>query len=300
MTYSIVARDPETGELGVAVETALPGVGRLCPWAEAGVGAVATQALVRVSHGPSGLQLMRNGFTAPEALTAVLAGDPGREVRQLAMVDTTGSAAGHTGSNTIRYAGHHVGGNYSVQANMMATDTIPGAMAAAFEASTGEPLVMRLLAALDAAQAEGGDFRGQQSAALKVVSGELHKNPWEGVLFDVRVDDHAQPVVELRRIVNRMRAYDMAGEAEIMASEGSFDAAAARIADGRALDPDDLQPRFWYALHMASIGQIERVEDELRTLFQDKKWLECALRYEETRPFDTPGVREKLIALAVK
>lgn len=300
MTYSIVARDPETGELGVAVETALPGVGRLCPWAEAGVGAVATQALVRVSHGPSGLQLMRNGYTAAEALNAVLAGDPGREVRQLAMIDVMGSVSSHTGSNTIRYAGHHVGENFAVQANMMATDTIPRAMAAAYEASAGEPLAVRMLAALEGAQAEGGDFRGQQSAALLVVSGDLHKNAWEGVRYDVRVDDHPHPVSELRRIVNRMRAYDMAGEAEILANEGNFDAAAARMAESLKLDSADDQPLFWYALHMASIGQIERVEDELRRLFQNPKWLECALRYEETRPFETAGVREKLIALTVK
>ncbi|MBC8170918.1 MAG: DUF1028 domain-containing protein, partial [Anaerolineae bacterium] len=123
MTYSIVARDPETGEIGVAVETALPGVGRLCPWAEAGIGAVATQALVRVSHGSSGLMLMRNGHSAPQALAAVLAGDPNANIRQLGMVDKDGNAAGHTGANAIRYAGHHVGVGYSVQANMMAKNT---------------------------------------------------------------------------------------------------------------------------------------------------------------------------------
>jgi len=300
MTYSIVARDPNTGELGVAVETALPGVGRLCPWAEAGVGAVATQALVRVAHGPSGLQLMRNGFSATEALNAVLAGDDGREVRQLAMIDVLGSVSAHTGSRTIRYAGHHVGHQFSVQANMMATDTVPAAMAKAYEAAQGQPLVLRLLAALEAAQAEGGDFRGQQSAALKVVSGDLHKNSWEGVLYDVRIDDHATPVAELRRIVQRHMAYQISNEASVLVDAKDYDGAMKRMADAIALDPHDAQIRFWFALDLADSGGMTHAEPMLRELLRDPMWLECAVRYEETRPFQTAGLVERLKALAAQ
>ncbi len=300
MTYSIVARDPNTGEIGVAVETALPGVGRLCPWAEAGVGAVATQALVRVAHGPSGLQLMRNGFSATEALNAVLAGDDGREVRQLAMIDVLGSVSAHTGSRAIRYAGHHVGHQFSVQANMMATDTVPAVMAKAYESSEGQPLALRLLAALEAAQAEGGDFRGQQSAALKVVSGDLHKNSWEGVLYDVRVDDHATPVTELRRIVQRHMAYQIANEASVLVDAKDYEGAMKCIADAVNLDPHDAQIRFWFALDMADSGGMAHAEPMLRELLRDPMWLECVVRYEETRPFQTAGLVERLKALATQ
>lgn len=300
MTYSIVARDPNTGEIGVAVETALPGVGRLCPWAEAGVGAVATQALVRVSHGPSGLQLMRNGFSAMDALNAVLAGDDGREMRQLAMIDVLGSVSAHTGSRTIRYAGQHVGHQFSVQANMMASDTVPAAMAKAYEASEGQPLALRLLAALEAAQAEGGDFRGQQSAALKVVSGDLHKNSWEGVLYDVRVDDHVAPVAEMRRIVHRYMAYHIADEAALLVNAKDYQGAMKRIADAVNLDPHDAQIRFWFALDLADNGGMTHAEPMLRELLRDPMWLECAVRYEETRPFKTADLVERLRELAAQ
>lgn len=298
MTYSIVARDPETGELGVAVETALPGVGRLCPWAEAGVGAVATQALVRVSHGPSGLQLLRNGYTAQEAVSAVLAGDAGREVRQLAMVDVMGNVSAHTGTHTIRYAGHRTGQQFAVQANMMATDTVPDAMAAAYEVTAGQPLIMRLLAALDAAQAEGGDFRGQQSAALLIVSGDLHKNAWEGVLYDIRVDDHTEPLKELRRIATRMLAYNVANDAARLADEGDFNAALDRIHEAIKLDPHDMQIPFWFGLQVADSGRIDLVTDLLKPVLSDPKWLECVIRYDEARPLRTDGIVEKLKTLA--
>lgn len=297
MTYSIVARDPETGEMGVAVETALPGVGRLCPWAEAGVGAVATQALVRVAHGPAGLNLMKNGFTASEALDALLSGDTGRDVRQLAMVDALGNVSAHTGINTIRYAGHRVGTQFSVQANMMARETVPAVMANAYTEAAGQPLVMRMLAALEAAQAEGGDFRGQQSAALKIVSGEAHKNSWQGVIYDVRVDDHPTPLSELRRIVQRQMAYNIADDASVLARSGDFDGAMKRIQEAVELDGLDPQIRFWFALDVADQGRIDLVEGMLRDLLADPKWLECAERYGETRTFQTEGLIQRLKAL---
>lgn len=299
MTYSIVARDPETGEIGVAVQTALPGVGRLCPWAEAGVGAVATQALVRVAHGPSGLALMRNGFPAPQALAAVLGGDPDREVRQVGMIDVQGQVASHTGKETIRYAGHRVGEQFAAQANMMAKNTVPAAMAAAFTETSGA-LVLRILAAMDAAQAEGGDFRGQQSTALKLVSGDLPQNSWEGVLYDLRVDDHPTPLKELRRLVDRHRAYLMTDEAETLAASGDIEGAMQRYQEAITLDPTESQLRFWFALVMADErGQIARVEPILRELFaKEPMWAECLRRYADARPLKTPGLVEQLLAFA--
>lgn len=297
MTYSIVARNPETGEIGVAVQTALPGVGRLCPWAEAGVGAVATQALVRVSHGPSGLALMRNGHTAPEALAAVLNGDDNRGVRQIGMIDAQGNVDSYTGENTIRFAGNIVGDNFSVQANMMEKDTVPEAMVDAFQNSEGR-LIIRILAALDAAQAEGGDFRGSQSAALKIVSGDLPANSWEGVLFDIRVDDSKAPLIELRRLANRYLAYELSNTATQTAASGDVDGAMQQYEEAIALDPHDAQIKFWFLLTMADHGHLDRVQPFLRELFrEDKMWVECLRRVAEARALETEGLLETLVAL---
>jgi uncharacterized Ntn-hydrolase superfamily protein len=206
VTYSIVARDPETGELGIAVQTGTFGVGAGVPWAEAGVGAVATQSVTNQSYGPFGLQLMKAGRTPPEAIAGLVASDPKQRFRQVGMVDAEGRAAAHTGDGCIRDCGHLVGDGFTVQANMMARDTVWGAMAAAYEAATGT-LAQRLLAALDAAEAEGGDFRGPQSAAILVVKSEPTGFPWKGRVTDLRVDDHEEPLGELRRLLDRQEDY---------------------------------------------------------------------------------------------
>ncbi|MCU0497001.1 MAG: DUF1028 domain-containing protein [Anaerolineae bacterium] len=298
MTYSIVARDAATGEIGVAVETALPGVGRTCPWAEAGVGAVATQALSRKSHGSSGLTLMRNGHTAPEALAAAVSADAHANVRQIGMVDAKGHAAAHTGTHTIRYAGHRVGEGFAVQANMMLNDTVPSVMAAAFESASGN-LAQRIIAALKAAQEVGGDFRGQQSAALKIVSGTLPTADWEGVIFDVRVDDHPEPVLELERIFNREYAYKITGEAEELVSKGDLNGAIKRYEEAMKLDPNDSQIRFWYALNLADEGHFDHAEPIFRELFTlQPMWVECAIRYAESNPLKTEGLLKRITALA--
>ena len=193
VTYSIVARDPETGSLGVAVQTHQPSVGALCPFAEPGVGAVATQSIVEPAYGPLGLEAMRGGESAPDALARLTSEDEQRELRQIAFVDAQGKVATHTGERCIAHAGHIVGDGFSCQANMMRDEGVPEAMASAFTASTGD-LAHRILAALDAGQAAGGDIRGMQSAALIVVS--------PGARLDRRVDDHREPLVELRRLVD--------------------------------------------------------------------------------------------------
>jgi uncharacterized Ntn-hydrolase superfamily protein len=206
MTYSIVARDAETGELGGAVQTGTFGVGRNVPWAEAGVGAVATQSFTDASYGHFGLELMQAGRSPAEALAGLVASDPDESVRQVGMVDAQGRAAAHTGSSCIRECGHLVGDGYAVQANMMARDTVWPAMAAAYEQATGT-LARRLLAALEAAEAEGGDFRGPQSAALLVVQAEPTGFWWKGRLSNLRVEDHADPVGELGRLLEMEEDY---------------------------------------------------------------------------------------------
>jgi uncharacterized Ntn-hydrolase superfamily protein len=206
VTYSIVARDPGTGELGVAVQTGTFGVGRGVPWAEAGVGAVATQSYTERSYGHFGLELMKAGRSAAEALAGIVAADADERFRQVGMVDANGSAAAHTGAGCVRECGHLVGDGYAVQANMMARDTVWGEMAAAYEAAAGT-LARRLLAALDAAEGEGGDFRGPQSAAILVVQGEPTGFTWKGRVSDLRVEDHADPVGELRRLLDMEEDY---------------------------------------------------------------------------------------------
>src|SRR5262245_7858475 len=191
-TVSIVARDPETGELGVAVQSHWFSVGAVVSWAEAGVGAVATQSFVNPAYGPDGLARMKQGKPAADALAELVAQDPGEAVRQVAFVDAAGRVAAHTGKNCIASAAHHVGAGYSVQANRMENDRVVPAMARAFEGTKG-PLAERLLAALAAAQREGGDIRGQQSAALLVVRAKSTGKIWEDRLVDLRVEDHARP-----------------------------------------------------------------------------------------------------------
>lgn len=297
MTYSIVARDAETGEMGVAVQTGIMGVGPLCPWAEAGVGVVATQATVRVSHGPSGLALMRNGHTAQEALTAVLNGDTEHNIRQVGMIDANGVAASFTGDNCIVHAGHRVGDGYAVQGNMLASDEVPTAMAEAFERTQGA-LVVRLLAAIRAGQVAGGDFRGQQSAALKIVQGTLTKNSWEGVLFDVRVDDHPSAVEELTRICNRYMARNLIQSAHHFADAGNFEGALAKLDEAAILDPDEHQFRFLFALELATTyRRIELVSEQLRDYFQEERWRDYFRRRADARMRADDETRAQVEAL---
>jgi uncharacterized Ntn-hydrolase superfamily protein len=206
VTYSIVACDPDTGELGIGVQTGTFGVGTGVPWAEAGVGAVATQSITEHSYGPLGLELMKAGRSATEALAGLVAADARQRFRQVAMVDANGNAAAHTGEGCIRECGHLVGEGYTVQANMMGSATVWPAMAAAFEAGSGT-LARRLLASLEAAEAEGGDFRGAQSAAILVVKAEPTGFAWKGRVSNLRVDDHLDPVGELGRLLDLEEDY---------------------------------------------------------------------------------------------
>jgi uncharacterized Ntn-hydrolase superfamily protein len=271
-TFSIVARDAGTGELGVAVQSHWFNVGSIVPWAEAGVGAVATQSFVDPSYGKLGLDLMRAGKSAPDALKALLAGDEGREVRQVAMIDAQGRVAAHTGSKDIQAAGQIVGKSYSVQANLMLDDTVWPAMSRAFEAAQGD-LAGRMLAALDAAQAAGGDIRGRQSAALIVVTGKTTGRSWEDRLFDLRVDDSPEPLRELRRLVTLQRAYGHMNAGDLAVEKGDNDRALAEYSAAAKLVPDNAEMIYWWAVALVNMGRVDDSLPLFRKVFaMDRNW----------------------------
>jgi uncharacterized Ntn-hydrolase superfamily protein len=263
MTYSLVARDPETGDIGVAVQSHFFSVGSVVPWAEPGLGAVATQSFAEVSYGPRGLELMRAGRSAAGALGELVDRDEGEATRQVAMIDSAGRVAVHTGHSCIPEAGHRVGTQMSAQANMMRRPTVPDAMVEAYSSMTGD-LADRLLAALDAAEAEGGDLRGRQSAALLVVGGKRSDTPWTHRRVDLRVEDHPEPLRELRRLVQLRRAYDAADEAERHAMSGDHAAAAERYERAHAAAPDNLEIAFWLGLALAGSGRVEEGREHVR------------------------------------
>jgi uncharacterized Ntn-hydrolase superfamily protein len=277
-TYSIVAHDPETGDLGVAVQSHWFSVGSVVSWAEAGVGAVATQSFVEVSYGPLGLELMRAGKTAPEALAALLAVDEHAAVRQVAMVDRHGNVAVHTGGSCIAAAGHHEGEGYTVQANMMERDTVWGAMSKAYESATGD-LADRLLAALEAAQAEGGDIRGQQSAAILVVPGASKGAPWRERKVDLRIEDHPEPIVELRRLLGVQRAYDHMNHGDELFADGDVPGAVEAYAAAAELQPESVEVRYWQAITLVGAGRLEEAMPILRSVFtSEPRWRELTRR----------------------
>jgi len=277
-TFSIVARDPATGEMGVAVQSHAFSVGSGVSWAEAGVGAVATQSFIDPSYGPLGLALMRAGRSAPDVLKGLLAADDGRDVRQVAMIDASGRVAAHTGAKCIPAAGNHVGENYSVQANLMDKDTVWPAMAKAFEAARGD-LADRMLAALDAAQGEGGDIRGMQSAAILVVKGVSSGRPWQDKIFDLRVEDNPSPLVELRRLVRLQRANNLGSEGDRALEKKDEAKALEAYGAAEALVPDDAEMAYWHAVALVNVG---RVDDSLPVFAKAyrlyPKWREMAPR----------------------
>jgi uncharacterized Ntn-hydrolase superfamily protein len=259
-TYSIVARDPETGELGAAVQSHWFSVGSLCIWGRPGVGAVATQSVVEPAYGPRALDRLAAGEGAAEALGALLADDGLAAVRQVGVVDAQGGVAVHTGADCIPCAGDAPGAHWTCQANMMAADTVPEAMSAAFERTTGD-LAERLMTALEGAEGEGGDVRGRQSAALLIVPAE--GEPWQSRV-QLRVEDHEEPLRELRRLLVLQRAYELAGQAdELLASERPGDAGPLyqRAAD---LAPDSDELLFWSGLALAQTGELDAGVDAVR------------------------------------
>ncbi len=277
-TFSIVARDTVTGEIGVAVQSHWFSVGSLVTWAEAGVGAVATQSFVDPAYGPLGLDLMRAGKTAGQALASLLAGDPGRDMRQVAMIDANGNVAAHTGMKCIESAGHITGRNYSVQANLMLNNNIWPAMSKAYENARGD-LTERMLAALDAGQAAGGDIRGKQSAAILIVKARSTGRPWADRVMELRVEDSEEPLRELHRLVNLHRAYEHMNNGDLAVEHNDVDGALREYAAAEALFPDNLEMKFWHAVSLANVGRVQESLPIFKVVFAgDRNWIDLVPR----------------------
>jgi len=271
-TFSIVAIDKRTGDMGVAVQSHWFSVGSIVAWAEAGVGAVATQSFVEPSYGPLGLELMKAGKTAGEALAALLKADRNEDVRQVAMVDARGRVAAHTGTNCIAEAGNSIGDGYSCQANMMLKASVWPAMAKAFEAAGGE-LVDRLLVSLEAAQKEGGDIRGKQSAAVVVVRAKGSGFWWKDRIYDLRVEDSPDPVPELKRLVRLNKAYNRMNRGDELVTERRVDEAVIEYSAAMEMFPDNAEMVFWPAVTLASTGRVEESLPLFKKVFaMDQNW----------------------------
>ena len=272
-TYSIVARDTVTGEMGVAVQSHWYSVGTIVSWGEAGVGVVATQSFVNPSFGPRGIALLKQGLTANQVLDLMIAADEGRDVRQLAILDSKGNVASYTGKNCVDDAGNIVGNNYSVQANMMLNDKVWSAMSESFENSNG-PLAERLLLALEAAQKTGGDIRGKQSAALLVVTDKNTNQPWIDRKVDIRVDDHAEPLVELRRILEVHTAYDHMNKGDLAIEHNDMELAMAEYSSAEEMFPDNEEMKYWHAVTLANIGKVDESLPLFKTVFEkNRNWV---------------------------
>jgi uncharacterized Ntn-hydrolase superfamily protein len=291
-TYSIVARDPDSGELGVAVQSHWFAVGALVPWALPGVGAVATQANVNVAYGSRGLELLASGASAPQALARLVAEDPFSASRQLAIVDATGAVATHTGAECIAAAGHATGEAVSCQANIMGDERVWPAMLAAYRAAASEPLGERLMRALEAAEAAGGDIRGRQSAAMLIV-------PAQGESFEatlsLRVDDHEDPLGELRRLLALHGAYRLASEGDERVAAGEHQAAARLYEAASALAPGNHELLFWAGLGAAQAGELEEGVARVRTAIgMHAGWRELLRRLPADVAPAAGAVRERL------
>jgi len=298
LTFSIVARDENTGQLGVAVQTHWFAVGAMCPWIEAGVGVVATQSLVEVSYGPKSLDLLRAGKTAHEALKTLLDADKNNAVRQVAVIDCQGNVAVHTGERCIREAGHVKGGSFSVQANMMKNSSVWPAMARAFENADGS-LAERMLAALFAAQAEGGDIRGKQSAVMLVAEGDKTDEPYRHQLVNIRVDDHPEPLIELKRLLDIQNAYDLMNEGDELMAKDLNEEAKAKYSQAAGLAPDLLELPFWQAVTLADTGKLDQAIPLFQKIFKrNPDWAELVMRLPAAGLMkDDPQVLKKIHSL---
>lgn len=272
-TFSIVAKDEKTGEMGVAVQSHWFSVGTVVAWAKSGVGAVATQSFVNPSYGPNGLQLMQEGLSAEEALEKLIKMDQGEAFRQVAFVDKNGNTAAHTGEKCVESASHISHQNFSVQANMMLNDKVVPAMQYAFMKHDDLPLAERLVEVLKAAQKAGGDIRGKQSAALLVVGPELVEHPWEDKLVDLRVDDHKNPIKELERLLKVKRGYDWMNKGDLAIEDDDIEAALEAYSKAEELLKGNIEVTYWKAISLWNAGEKEKAVPILKRIFkEDKNW----------------------------
>lgn len=271
-TYSIVARDPETGEMGVAVQSHWFSVGSIVSWGEAGVGVVATQSFVNPAFGPDGLALLKSGMTAEQVVDKLISEDEGRDVRQLAILDVNGNVKSYTGKNCIPGCGNIIGKNYSVQANLMLNDKVPAAMSKAFEESKG-PLAERMMAALFAAENVGGDIRGKQSAAILVVKGKSTGKVWEDRLIDLRVEDDPYPLDKLERLLKIHRAYDHMNAGDLAVEHGDMKLAMEEYSAAEKMFPDNEEMKYWHAVTLATNGDVDGSLPLFKAVFEkNKNW----------------------------
>ena len=277
-TFSIVAKDMATGEMAVAVQSHWFSVGTSVSWAEAGVGAIATQSFTDKSYGPKGLAMLKLGFTAKQVLDSLTKADAGRDVRQVAIVDNKGNVAAHTGAKCIQYAKHILGTNFSVQSNMMLGSKVCENMAIAFETAAGKPLAERVLLALEAAQKAGGDIRGMQSAAMIVVPGKT-MDVWNNKSVDLRVDDNPKPLVELRRLYNTHLAYEHMNNGDLAVEKNNMADAMAEYNAAMKMFPENLEMQYWTAITLANNKQVTKAATMLKAIYgKNKNWLELTKR----------------------
>ena len=277
-TYSIVAFDSITGEMGVAVQSHWFSVGSIVAWGEAGVGVIATQSFVNVSFGMRGLELLKAGLTPQQVVDYLIQGDDGRDVRQLAVLDARGRVAAWTGKNCIPDAGHIVGKNYSVQANLMKTSKVWPAMSEAFE-NSGGPLAERMIKALEAAENAGGDIRGSQTACILVVKGKASGKPWEDRIIDLRVEDNPNAVAEIKRILKVYRAYEHMNNGDLAVEKGKMELAMKEYSTAEEMFPQNQEMKFWHAVTLANIGRVEESLPLFREVFlQNDDWRELTSR----------------------
>lgn len=279
-TFSIVARDEKTGDLVVGVQSHWFSVGTSVSWGEAGVGVVATQSFTNKSFGLRGLALLKQGKTAQQALDELLATDEGRDVRQVAIADAKGGITVHTGDKCVDHAGHRTGKNYSVQANMMLTSTVPDAMATAFETYANLPIAERVLKTLEAAQAAGGDIRGRQSAALLVVRGKATEAPWDdNHLVDLRVDDALQPLPEMARLLRLYRAYEHMNNGDLATEKSDMNRAMQEYGAAMKMFPQNLEMQYWTAIALANTKQVPKAARMLQVIYaKEANWREMTRR----------------------
>jgi uncharacterized Ntn-hydrolase superfamily protein len=263
-TYSIVARDTITGDMGVAVQSHWFSVGSIVSWGEAGVGVVATQSFVNPAFGPKALTMLKAGMTSKQTLDILIANDEGRDYRQLAILDINGNVASYTGKLCIDAAGHIEGKNYAVQANMMKTKSVWPEMAKAFETADGS-LAERLMAALEAGEAAGGDIRGKQSIAILVVGAKSTGQPWVDRKLDLRIADHPTPLKEMKRLLKVHKAYGHMNAGDLAVEHGDEEGALREYGAAEALFPDNEEMKYWHAVSLANMQRL----DEALPLFKE-------------------------------
>lgn len=282
-TYSIVARDTKTGEMGVGVQSHYFSVGSIVSWGESGVGVVATQSLVNVSFGLRGLELLKQGKSPKEALNILISEDEGRDVRQVAILDAQGKVATHTGPKCIINAGHIEGENFSVQANMMLTDKVWPAMAKSFESNANLPLAERIVKTMEAAESVGGDIRGKQSAAILIVGGKEVENKWEDKIIDLRVEDNEEPVQELKRLLKLYRAYKHMDKGDLAMEHDDMESALKEYDSALKMFPNNLEMKFWTAVTLINNQKIKEASKIFKEVFnKDNNWRLLAERLPES------------------